>query len=264
MQTTLPNAILNVPTLCNGPTGRRFLPTIMSLAMIVGGSLQSQVITNPLSSASFNHQYNGDVTPLPDYTQQSSFPTAPSSDGSIMTYRANRGGGYFEATNWSVTGTTGYTIEFSVKIGTDFAEGSKGALALYYGDGSAGDIFSVGQSFVMDGNGANTISTADNTDDFHVFRVAVQNISGLTKIDMWRDGAFLAELNNGGNFNTNFFAWGSGGGVYGGPTNQVDYFRWDNTGAYAPIPEPSSLALVTGFGLFGVIYGWRRRSSGRG
>jgi len=200
-------------------------------------------------SSTFNNLYEGDVVPLPDYTEFGPFVTGsePSTDGDIMTYRVPTGGGYWDSDVWdgATAGVNGWTIEFRIKIGTDAIEGSRGAVALYTGSGTHGDIMAVGGSSVkILAHSEIEVSTADNTDAFHTFRVAFFNDGGVYPYTIYRDGVELDHWANGGNWGGDTLYFGSAGSPYGGPTVEVDYLRWDDTGAYAPIPEPGVLALL--------------------
>jgi hypothetical protein len=220
----------------------------LAVALIqIGAALESRA--HPLagvSSTAFSHQYNGDTYPVPNYTENPVI-VDPSTDGDIFSFRAPTGGGYYSANDWDVYHHEGFAFEFRLKVDDDFAEGTKGAFAVLFGDGTAGDIFSVGKSFTMVGNGAITVDTADNTDDFHVFRVE-QDGGSPTPIKFYRDSVLLHTLPNGGNFATDLLIWGSAGGAFGGPTVHLDYFRWE-------VPEPGSACLI-GFAAMAL---WLRR-----
>src|SRR5690606_6633075 len=85
-----------------------------------------------------------------------------------------------------------------------------------------------------------TIPTASNTDGFHVFRIAQTPSSSHTRI--WRDGTLIFDdlsrqgndASSGGSSTQRMF-WGDGSAAAGGPTVQLDYLRWDSTGAYEPV-----------------------------
>src|SRR5690606_15710455 len=118
-------------------------------------------------------------------------------------------------------------------------------------------------SLVRIGNNISQIvSTDDNTDDFHTFRIMQLADSGL--ITVWRDGvelySGLSNTVNSGSEVTLFM--GDGGTGWGGPSIMLDYFRWDSTGGYEPVPEPCSFVLA-GIGVIGAIgCSHRRRRSG--
>lgn len=212
-----------------------------------------------LDSSLFTDQYNGDVYPVSGYAETGPWVVAPSSDGNILTYQSDvaSGGGFFVQDPWAADAASGWTLEFRLKIGTDAPEGSDGAFAFFMADGSNGlRTFFIGQ------NSFRTTSlsdTSDNTDGFHTFRVA--KAAGTLDFNLWRDGVAVGSVNGwgGSTFGSDdFLFWADGGGAVGGPTVEVDYVRFDITGAYEPvIPEPSScLSLAIAMG--GVILTRRR------
>lgn len=225
--------------------------------VISGNSLAAQ-----LDSSLFNQQYNGDVAPVPDYSLEGTFIDAPTSDGSIMSYRVAPGGGYLQAANWSVSSSPGFTFEIRLKVDTDSPEGANGAVAFYIGDGSAGDLWAVGASSVRTAFGSLLSDSSDNTDDYHTFRFTSQEDGGgpaNPTVNFYRDGVLIESFPNGGNWGNNVLYIGAGGSPYGGPTVHVDYIRWDNTGAYEPVavPEPAASIMFFGIGVAGIL---RRRS----
>jgi len=208
-----------------------------------------------VDSSTFDNQYNGDAYPVPGYTNSAQPSPLPSTNGNILSYDAPVSQAQFTHNSWAVTSNDGYTIEFSVKINdTANAQGSGGTFAVAFGDGSAGDIFSVGTNFTKVGNNAVTANTAINTDAQHLFRITVLQDGGgigAPTINFYRDAVLIHTWANGGNFASNVLIWGGIGSTYGGGGVELDYFRWDNDGAYEPpvIPEPTSLALIACGGL---------------
>ncbi|MAE63443.1 MAG: hypothetical protein CMJ18_04155 [Phycisphaeraceae bacterium] len=201
-----------------------------------------------LESSQFNNKYEGDVHPAPNYTDPgTAFHQLPTSDGDILTFSAPTGGPTWDATNWNGTVGTGFTIEFRARLSDrpGRVEGTAGTFAVLFGDGSIGDIFSVGLSEVWVGVGA-TSYAFDATDDFHDYRIAVGGTGN--SVEFFRDQELFHTWANGGNFAGNVLAFGSGGGAFGNENVELDYFRWDNTGAYG-IPEPASLSLLALSGL---------------
>ncbi len=154
-----------------------------------------------------------------------------------MTYRVPTGGGYWDSTAWdgAANAGSGWTLEFRIKIDTDFAEGSHGAVALYTSNGSAGDIIAIGKNHVKKWVGSEVVvDTNDNTDNFHTFRVAFDSQGSAWPYTIYRDGEFIDRSPSGGNWGGDTLFFGSAGSAYGGPTVHLDYLRWDDTGAYAP------------------------------
>lgn len=223
---------------------RSVVALAIGVAIVVASPAVADLILK--DSADFNHKYEGDVAPVPNYTEVGTFQLAPTTDGDIMSFRTGFGP-YLGSDDWNgANAPDGYTIEIRARIGTDFAEGARGALALYTGiGGTTGDLIGIGQSSVkILAHGEILVDTNDNTADFHTFRVAFDHVGSVWPYTIYRDGVLLDSWPNGGNWATESLWIGSGGSIYGGPTVEVDYIRWDDTGAFAPIPEPASLALL--------------------
>jgi hypothetical protein len=154
---------------------------------------------------------------------------------------------------------TGYTVEVRIQMA---ATGN--LTANRFGIQTAVDASNLHQpiveSYVMEGQTRwedTVLDTQNNTDGFHVFRIA--QAPGSATFSMWRDGVLL---NNSlgssfdytgldrlivGNFST---SWQS--------QATLDYLRF-TPGAYAPVPEPASFALLA-TGVIGLpAYAWRKR-----
>jgi hypothetical protein len=244
--------------------------------MATGLVLLSQVsaaLATPLDSSAFTYKYEGDeYNPITGYTENTSWGTTPSlltlvpntDDGNVISFVGDipSGGGFFYSTQWPghpINDSTGWTLEFRVQIGTDASEATLGAFGVGVNDGSsnAGQAFGVGQN--QFGSFAGVFDTSDNTDDFHVFRLAQNAASGTT--DAWRDGVYVGSYaGNQYNFGTPEMYWGDGSGDIGGPTVLVDYVRF-TPGYFEPVPEPASASLFI-LGMAGVFrFVVRRRRS---
>jgi len=101
-----------------------------------------------------------------------------------------------------------------------------------------------------DSAASGAVPTADNSDTWHTFRIASYSPPGSSAgqiFQVWRDGVEIAPALA---QNTNFFPESlSFGDLVSGSAEvnvDIDYLRWDTTGAWAPapIPEPTSLAFV--------------------
>lgn len=227
---------------------RRFssLSVALAVVLVVSGIRLGMAV--PLDSNAFNHQYNGDVYPasnyVDDYVVQGNNPFAsgPTSDGDILTFRNAAGGSRLISTDWSVTHATGWTVEFRLKLGTDFPDESNGAIQLGVGDTVNGDVLRIHQNQTRDQLSV-VIDTQSNTDDFHTFRLALDSTNTFR---VYRDGELKRTFGpGGGEISSNLLFLGSNSGSVGGPTVYLDYIRWDNTGAYEPVPEPATWMLMT-------------------
>jgi hypothetical protein len=97
------------------------------------------------------------------------------------------------------------------------------------------------------------IDTQANSNTFHVFRIA-QDANNSALYQVWRDDVQIGVNLTGFSAGLTYFGDGTSG--FGG-TAAFDYVRYDNTGGFTPIPEPTSLALI---GLGGLTICLRRRS----
>lgn len=101
-----------------------------------------------------------------------------------------------------------------------------------------------------DSAASGAVSTADNSDTWHTFRIASYSPPGSSAgqiFHVWRDGVEIAPALA---QNTNFLGEQlMFGDLVSGSAEvniDIDYLRWDTTGAWAPapVPEPTSLALL--------------------
>jgi hypothetical protein len=162
-----------------------------------------------LDSSSFNHRYEGDNFGAQLTGFNTTFNTnagettdagpswQPTTDGNILTMKNTiaNGGGWFDNVEWDTVSNnaTGWTVEFRVKIGTDGDEDPTFATFQWFGkeDLSSNSTrragVGVGKNKVIIGTLSTTpIDTNDNTNDFHVFRIAQPPNSSV--ITVWRDG----------------------------------------------------------------------------
>lgn len=190
------------------------------------------------------------------FTSNGSTTTAGALAGATLGSPAWDGGG-------SGTGPNS-TIEFRVRVlsqGTQ--EGQDFGTALFAGwNGARFSVMlnSLDTPYVDFGSsgpsGSNTFNL--NTSDWHVYRL-VFNSAGSQAVSLYIDGVLrLNQLGGGGPANVLQFGRYTGD-VSATATSEWDYIRWTNSGAFVPVPEPGSLALL-GFGGLTVGWlGWRRR-----
>lgn len=215
----------------------------------------------PLDSSLFNHRYEGDVyngsnptltgtgTSFTEFAGDGSV-WAPSTDGDILTFQNTEldGGGYFLNDEWAtdVDNSVGWTVEFRVQIGTDAVEAAEGAMQWFGKENGSSNTtrragILVGQSHVIINNVDVEADTNDNTDGFHVFRIAQP--ANSSNITVWRDEEQIYDgLSKTSNNSGVAMYFGDGSGGIGGPTITIDYFRWDSTGPYEPVP-PATLTV---------------------
>ncbi len=155
-----------------------------------------------------------------------------------------------------VTPDTSYTVDFRARINScnidgidrtlNFMTGTTGPVgSLYVGTNSVSWQVdnTMGDNIVLD--------TSDNTDAMHIFRVAYAG-GGRHAFTIWRDGAKIGE-----NLVdcTNFYAYQGGSalaivrfGVVSTSTHggsfDIDYIRWDTTGAWEWKDPPKGLVII--------------------
>ncbi len=156
-----------------------------------------------------------------------------------------------------VTPATPYTVDFRARINSCNIDGIDRTLNFMTGTtGPVGSLF-VGTNSVSwcpstSGNGTYvTLDTDDNTDTMHLFRIAYAG-GGRHAFTVWRDGVKIGE-----NLVdcTNFYAYQNGSalaivrfGVVSTSTHggafDIDYIRWDTTGAWEWKDPPKGFVMV--------------------
>ena len=155
-----------------------------------------------------------------------------------------------------VTPATPYTVDFRARINSCNVDGIDRTLNFLIGTtGPVGSLFvgtnsvswqvdsSMGHNIILD--------SSDNTDAMHLFRIAYSG-GGRHAFTVWRDGVKIGE-----NLVdcTNFYAYQSGSalaivrfGVVSTSTHggafDIDYIRWDTTGAYDWKDPPAAFTIV--------------------
>ena len=255
---------------------KKFCFFLMVIAVVLGqaGTVTAAVIKD---SADFANKYEGDSTAPTGFTQRGTFASL-TTDGDVLTYVTDSQAdpphmASFLSDAWvegTVTAATGWTVETRFKLST--VDPYYANMQVLVNDGTKWSVAALGPDFLLYedfgmpyiGGGLAVLDTpilaVDLTDDFHTFRIMSE--AGSTKFQMYLDGNQLT-LPRGtpqdGLATTPDATkmWWGGGGVYVDGTSYVDYIRWDGTGGYAPIPEPTTIVLL-GFGALGLL---RRRKA---
>jgi hypothetical protein len=114
------------------------------------------------------------------------------------------------------------------------------AFGIVMGDGTTYGALTISLDSVAFA-GAGTLTSVDNTDGYHVFRMARD--AGSSKYSVWRDGVLIGGDMDGVSTGSSMLYFGDGSGGYGSK-GSVDYFRF-TAGGYSPaVPEPASLSLL--------------------
>jgi hypothetical protein len=130
----------------------------------------------------------------------------------------------------------GWTIEVRLKITSQ----TQGDWAWQLFAGAPGVNTAATLCIAQDGQGwssGSNLGAGDNTDDFHVFRVA--QVPGASTYSVWRDGELIADSLDPGYQVGNSLWLGDGSGGFTG-TAEIDYFRL-TSGFFAPAPYPGDL-----------------------
>ncbi|MCK5001022.1 MAG: hypothetical protein KAS23_15875, partial [Anaerohalosphaera sp.] len=154
-----------------------------------------------------------------------------------------------EAVEADLDHSTGWTYEVRLKIISQ--TGSRGAISLAVDDqeATAGGLSGIQihanrTQWAIDSADA---STENNDDTFHIFRLAEE--ANSEEVHLWRDGQFLGSHTGGHDFSQSsllkYVLCGSWSSQLAGAV-EIDYIRWDPTGAYAPY---SPLNIDDGGGL---------------
>ena len=246
------------------------------LASSMSGTVNAAITTTKDSSLFDTKNWEGDSVPAAIYGVVAS--PEWTSDGSNYVIVQDGVPG-MAGSSGAFSAATGWTVEWRMKMDTNNLPSAcvitAGALAfgrasmtMHLADDSslAGhfQIPSVGQDgggeyVVFDAASDAILYQGGDITEFLTVRLAVEGTGGDGQIRMYVDTVHVGSPpGTVGAYNRQWF--GAEGAVVSSGTAIVDYFRYDTTGAYAPIPEPTTIALL-GIGLALVPIG--RRSATR-
>ena len=206
-----------------------------------------------------------------------------SSDGDILTHTPPSNWGYnstgfykpFNNGYYIPQGTTnayglweeetndgdGFTVEWRMALGDHYGTGGM-FMQFDVTDARDGWIRVNEQEITFGAHGSVTAPT--NTELMNTYRIACLGVnpSDPTQVmgSLWQNNDLLFEevqIGTVGTVSSSSYLWAMvdfGTGLYYGST-ETDYVRWDIWGAYAPIPEPTTMLLLGG-GVLGLL---RRR-----
>ena len=141
-----------------------------------------------------------------------------------------------------IYGGNSFTAEFSAKV--TGGEGATPGLHTSFENGIEGIWLTVDTDHIAIGDGfgedAILLDGVDNFSDFHTYRIAFDAVS--RKFQVWRDGEHIG-VDLDAAYETLLRRLSFGDGTSSGFGDaEIDFFRWDATGAYAP----ESLTLIPG------------------
>ena len=168
-------------------------------------------------------------------------------NGNVLTLGTTDTNGWIEhdsgATPWElgVAGGGSWTAEIRVRISNDFGNG----IVIWAENGAQRAVMLIDDISVSILNGE-LLDGNDNTDGFHTFRVAFDAIEGV--YFFWRDGVALNDvgLPAQGATGNNRLIVGDCCTSVPMTTVDVEYVRYDTTGAWSPSGSPSAPPVITG------------------
>lgn len=238
--------------------------TLAALAVTTIGA--HAAITATKDTADFNHNYDGNeiwdgTSYVGDWSEAGPGVDESLVGGGTVLRITNQGvdNGWIQIDNGTsdfeaITGD--YTLEVTVTLdGTD-------GFALWSDPNGPGDIIYIGANGIGtggNGTGSNQDLSSVSNVGTHTFRLA--HDSTLGELNLWRDGVLVTDalpvgtLGLGGpRLIVGDCCSGTGGVLF--DSIDIHNISYDTTGGFAPVPEPSSAALL---GLGGLALILRRR-----
>lgn len=252
----------------------------LAVAAVAILAMPAVAVPIPADSSTFANKYNGDemfdgTNLVNSWAIAASGGTTAdlSLNGSNLVYTYTTNNGWLDhdtgSTPWEV-GAPGssWTVAVKAKI-TSTDPSPFGRFVIWAANGSERNILVAGETGVNQ-YGFGFDLTSDNTSDFHEYRIAydqptdayyfyrdnVQVVQSSGVASGLGDGSYGQQAGTSNNRLIIGDCCSNVGGV--GAQVEYEYVRYDMSGAFAPIPEPSTLALA-GLGLIGMI-GLRRKS----
>ena len=256
----------------------RVLTTIGLTFAVVGLMASVQTVEAallPLDSSAFTYQYEMGADPAGedldgvvgnDWQRAG---TLPALAGGVMTLTGPSEGNYTSNDGvagqvWNnMTVANGYTIEARLKTSN-----ATSGLSIISGAGAGCGLVQISSNGMFwtylnpggTGSGAQIGPTTDNATDFHNYRIAQLPTTGVPLYNVWRDDVLMGEnLPNVFGQTWDYVQFAGQPSGYESNTGQIEYIRIQS-GAYAPVPEPTALVMLV-TGVIGLLaYAWRKRN----
>ena len=228
---------------------KHLVMAMLAVGVLLVGGVANAAITTTKDSADFNTKnWEGNSVPAPVWGSLSDWTASGGNyvmvqDGTDAV--AGSGGAFSSATGWTAewrikldSGNfpTSYDVTPRAAMNVHLADES--TLASHWQNPCMGRD-NAGRHVVFDGIAGNTVLyRAGDATEFITVRVAVEGSGGDDEVKLYVNGVEVASPAGAVNGSYNRQWFGDEGAVVSSGTAIVDYFRYDTTGAYAPIPEP--------------------------
>ncbi|MFA9480453.1 PEP-CTERM sorting domain-containing protein [Phycisphaerales bacterium AB-hyl4] len=231
----------------------------VTCATITSVSLGSLVIRESddfVNSA--NGQYEADAIPQnasPSWTGVGSGQDYGVSGGELTLTTLHNNSRFFHL-DPSFVRATGYTVEFRMRV--DDIDDPRGPVLVRIADGTEQVELEWWDNSIIRWNSSSSVIPDPSV--YRTYRIAYDPSAdeGAGAYSAWIDNILVSDELTGNASTTNQLLFGDTSSSRYGGTTTWDYVRWDTTGAYAPIPEPASLALL---GIGGALLLGRRRTA---
>ncbi len=242
---------------------------LLTTSLVTLTAVGANASLSVLSSSAFQNKFNGsdifDGTNAINGWAGTGSPNDPglALSGSNVSLNLTGTNGWIQhdndATPWEL-GTGSWTVEVRAMVSSN---AGAGGFTIWGALNGERNIMTIRESSVTDLAG-NVFSVNNNVGEFHDFRLVYDGDDDA--YHYFRDGSLITPAGGidqqAGSGNTRLIigdcCTGIAGETFGGPDTvvELEYVRYDNTGAFSPVPEPASSLLVM---LGALALGLRRR-----